>query len=61
MTKYSFCNELYGTDRRPIGRFEASDFLWTKTEGVDQSVQTVTLQFSHRCSKLGIKLVKSLS
>ena len=44
-----------------LGGYEASDFLWAKTEGVDQSEQTVTLQFSHRCSKLVIKLVKGSS
>lgn len=44
-----------------LGGYEASDFLWAKTEGVDQSAETVTLQFSHRCSKLVIKLVKGSS
>lgn len=44
-----------------LGGYEASDFLWAKTEGVDQSAETVTLQFSHRCSKLVIQLVKGPS
>ena len=44
-----------------LGGYEASDFLWAKTEGVDQSTDTVTLQFSHRCSKLVIQLVKGPS
>lgn len=44
-----------------LGGYEASDFLWAKTEGVDQSTETVTLQFSHRCSKLVIQLVKGPS
>ena len=44
-----------------MGGYEASDFLWAKTEGVDQSTETVTLQFSHRCSKLVIQLVKGPS
>lgn len=44
-----------------LGGYEASDFLWAKTEGVDQSAETVTLQFSHRCSKLVVQLVKGPS
>ena len=44
-----------------LGGYEASDFLWAKTEGVDQSTETVTLQFSHQCSKLVIQLVKGPS
>lgn len=44
-----------------LGGYEASDFLWAKTEGVDQSTEAVTLQFSHRCSKLVIQLVKGPS
>lgn len=44
-----------------LGGYEASDFLWAKTEGVNQSTETVTLQFSHRCSKLVIQLVKGPS
>lgn len=44
-----------------LGGYEASDFLWAKTECVDQSTETVTLQFSHRCSKLVIQLVKGPS
>ena len=44
-----------------LGGYEDSDFLWAKTEGVDQSTETVTLQFSHRCSKLVIQLVKGPS
>ena len=41
-----------------LGGYEASDFLWAKTEGVIQTDQTVVLQFKHRCSKLIVKLIK---
>lgn len=42
-----------------LGGYEASDFLWAKCQGAAQTDQTaVALQFSHRCSKLVVKLVK---
>jgi len=44
-----------------LGGYEASDFLWAKAEGVAQAEGTVALTFSHRCSKLVVKLVKGPS
>lgn len=44
-----------------LGGYEASDFLWAKSEGVAQTEGTVALQFAHRCSKLVVKLVKGPS
>lgn len=41
-----------------LGGYEASDFLWAKATGVDQSAETVALEFEHRCSKLVVRLVK---
>lgn len=41
-----------------LSGYEASDFLWAKTEGVSQEDGNVQLQFKHMCSKLVIKLVK---
>ena len=35
-----------------LGGYEASDFLWAKSEGVAQTEGTVALQFAHCCSKL---------
>lgn len=48
-------------DGDQLGGYEASDFLWAKATGVEQSEETVALQFSHRCSKLVVKLVKGES
>lgn len=44
-----------------LGGYEASDFLWAKTTGAEQSGATVALQFQHRLSKLVIKLKKGPS
>lgn len=45
-----------GTDEEP-GGYEASDFLWAVREGVSVAEGTVRLQFSHRMSKLTVRLV----
>ena len=44
-----------------LSGYEASDFLWCKVTGVDQSTETVTLQFRHCMSKMVIQLVKGPS
>lgn len=41
-----------------LSAYEASDFLWAKTEGVSSEDGSVQLQFKHMCSKVVIKLVK---
>ena len=41
-----------------LSGYEASDFLWAKATGVSQADGAAKLQFSHRCSKLVIKLVR---
>ena len=41
-----------------LSGYEASDFLWAKATGVEQTNGDVQLQFKHRCSKLVVKLVK---
>lgn len=41
-----------------LSGYEASDFLWAKATGVEQSGETVALQFKHRMSKFVIKLEK---
>lgn len=41
-----------------LGGYEASDFLWAKVAGAEQSAESVSLQFRHRCSKIQILLVK---
>lgn len=41
-----------------LSAYEASDFLWAKTEGVSSEDGSVKLQFKHMCSKVVIKLVK---
>uniref|UniRef100_UPI004056F2F7 fimbrillin family protein n=1 Tax=Alistipes sp. TaxID=1872444 RepID=UPI004056F2F7 len=38
--------------------YEASDFLWAKTAGVEQSAGAIPLHFKHCGSKVVIKLVK---
>ncbi len=52
-------------DGEALGGYEASDFLWAKTEGAvapaddsDPSAATVALAFEHRLTKFVIKLVK---
>ncbi len=40
-----------------LGGYEASDFLWAKTEGVKYP-DVVNLTFSHKMSRLVVKLVK---
>ena len=40
-----------------LGGYEASDFLWAKTEGVSYP-EVVNLTFSHKMSRLVVKLVK---
>ena len=44
-----------------LSGYEASDFLWCKVTGVDQSTETVPLQFRHCMSKMVIQLVKGPS
>lgn len=41
-----------------LSGYEASDFLWAKTEGVSSENSSVKLQFKHMCAKVVIKLVK---
>ena len=41
-----------------LSAYEASDFLWAKTEGVSKEDGSVQLQFKHMCSKVVIKLIK---
>lgn len=41
-----------------LSAYEASDFLWAKTEEASPEDGSVKLQFRHMCSKVVIKLVK---
>ncbi len=41
-----------------LGGYEASDFLWAKTEAAVASDESVALSFQHRLTKFVIKLVK---
>ncbi len=41
-----------------LSGYEASDFLWAKASGVDQTDGSVLLEFKHVCTKMVIKLVK---
>lgn len=41
-----------------LSGYEASDFLWAKATGVEQTNGDVQLQFKHICTKLVIKLVR---
>ena len=45
-------------DQNTTGGYEASDFLWANQTGVTASNGQVQLQFSHRMSRLLIKLIK---
>lgn len=42
-----------------LGGYEASDFLWASAMGVEGSSDPVALKFSHRMSKVLVKLTKS--
>lgn len=42
-----------------LSGYEASDFLWSKVEGTER-VDKVNMVFSHKMSKLVVKLVKSV-
>lgn len=42
-----------------LGGYEASDFLWASAVGVEGSSDPVALKFSHRMSKVLVKLTKS--
>ncbi len=44
-----------------LGGYEASDFLWAKVAGVEQTQETVALQFRHRMSKMVVKFQKGAS
>lgn len=46
------------TDQNAPGGYEASDFLWATQADARASNEAVQLQFSHRMSRLLIKLVK---
>lgn len=46
------------TDQQADGGYEKSDFLWASTPGATASDTPVSLQFSHRMSRLLIQLVK---
>ncbi len=48
-------------DGETLGGYEASDFLWAKATGVEQSTGTVALQYRHCLSKFIIQLVKGPS
>lgn len=41
-----------------LSGYEASDFLWAKSTAVSSADEKVELKFSHRCSKLVVKLIK---
>ncbi len=43
-----------------LSGYEASDFLWAKSEAVESSIGAVPLRFHHRMSKVVIKLYKGL-
>ena len=45
-------------DQNAEGGYEASDFLWASTRGASAGNTPVTLQFSHRMSRMYIQLVK---
>lgn len=42
-----------------LGGYEASDFLWASVSDVAGSASPVSLKFSHRMSKVVVKLIKS--
>ena len=42
-----------------LGGYEASDFLWASAMGVEGSSEPVSLKFSHRMSKVLVRLTKS--
>lgn len=42
-----------------LGGYEASDFLWASAIDVEGSAEPVSLKFSHRMSKVLVKLTKS--
>lgn len=46
------------TDQQADGGYEKSDFLWASNPGATASDTPVSLQFSHRMSRLLIQLVK---
>jgi hypothetical protein len=46
-----------GKSGSTLGGYEASDFLWAKATGVSQT-ESVTLNFSHKMSRLVVDLVK---
>lgn len=46
------------TSRNGLGSYEASDFLFARTQGVKASDSPVSLTFKHIMSKLRIRLVK---
>ena len=45
------------TDQSEEGAYEASDFLWAKTEGVAKSDGAVSLQMKHSMSRLVVKIM----
>ncbi len=45
-------------DGETLGGYEASDFLWAKTEGAVAADESVALTFEHRLTKFVIKLAK---
>ena len=61
ITKHPFAVSLdqsgEGSDGN-MGGYEASDFLWGKTEGAVQGEGPVSVALKHSCSKLVVKLVK---
>ncbi len=46
------------TDQNAEGGYEASDFLWASAQAASAGNTPVTLQFSHRMSRMLIQLVK---
>ena len=63
---YPYIAEVADVDNQPFsvaldqtveGAYEASDFLWAKVEGVQQSGGAVSLNMKHQMSRLVVKIV----
>ena len=55
---FSVSTDQEGNDAGGMDGYEASDFLYARTEGVSASDAPVTLTFRHIMSKLTIRLIK---
>ncbi len=55
---FSVCTDQQADNGNGMDGYEASDFLYARTEGVSASDAPVTLTFRHIMSKLTIRLIK---